>query len=220
MFYDDVDIEHLEEVYKLPAELLPLVKERPRMLPGESEADYDAMFDSLVDDTHPSSGAEWLVAIDVAHLCWEIRRYRRWKDVILSTYREDGLKAVLRKTNPAAMVEGSEAAIRAESELEAELWRKNSESRSAINARLESRGYGEEAITVAAFIESLPSLANIERFLVSARQQRNEAMRNIRISREFALRIRKYEDEQQLKLVHTKQASATEVPAARNQVPS
>ncbi len=47
MFYDDVDIEHLEEVFKLPAELLPLVKERPCMFPGELEADYDAMFELL-----------------------------------------------------------------------------------------------------------------------------------------------------------------------------
>jgi hypothetical protein len=45
----------------------------------------------------PRSALEWLLAIDVAELSWEIPRYRLLRHGLLEAYRQKAIEAALRR---------------------------------------------------------------------------------------------------------------------------
>ena len=49
---------------------------------------YQALRQAIFADLAPRSAIEWLLAIDVAELSWEIQRYRRLRHTLLETYRQ------------------------------------------------------------------------------------------------------------------------------------
>jgi hypothetical protein len=60
----------------------------PRLLPGETDDDFYRLFELVESDLLPDSDMEWLWAIDLAWLWFDIWRYRRWKNAILLTIAE------------------------------------------------------------------------------------------------------------------------------------
>ncbi|MGY4320587.1 hypothetical protein [Bradyrhizobium sp. JR3.5] len=64
----------------------------PLLLPGERLDDYHALRQAIFADLAPRSAIEWLLAIDVAELSWEIQRYR----LLLASYRQQAIEAALR----------------------------------------------------------------------------------------------------------------------------
>lgn len=48
-------------------------------------------------DLAPRSAIEWLLAIDIAELSWEIQRYRLLRHKLLETCRQKAIEATLRR---------------------------------------------------------------------------------------------------------------------------
>lgn len=71
----------------LPAEFASL-SVSPLMLPGESLEKYELMRQAIFADLAPRTAIEWLLAIDVVELSWEIQRYRVLRHKLLDHHRE------------------------------------------------------------------------------------------------------------------------------------
>ena len=80
----------------MPAELEVLTP--PLLLPGESLQHYQALREAIFGDIAPRSTIEWLLAIDVAELSWEIQRYRRLRHKLLQMHRQNAVEAALRRS--------------------------------------------------------------------------------------------------------------------------
>src|SRR6266849_2410869 len=182
----------LEKEWKIPREMVAFVAKCPRLLPGESEDSYRKLFVMMVDEIEPQTASEYLVAADIVGLFWEIRRYRAWKDVILSLHRRHALETALRVTNHHQVATVGEApAFIATERKEAEESRTDPTKREILEKRLADYGYDEEALNAGALLEALAPFATIDRFLASARGQLNAMLKEIYVRREFAERARK-----------------------------
>lgn len=60
----------------------------PQLLSGEQLEHYHALRQAIFADLAPQSAIEWLLAIDVAELSWDIQRYRMLRHKLLETYRQ------------------------------------------------------------------------------------------------------------------------------------
>jgi hypothetical protein len=80
----------------LPAEFEVLAPP-PLLLHGESLDHYQTLRQAIFADLAPRSAIEWLLAIDVAELSWEIQRYRMSRHKLLETNRQRAIEAVLRR---------------------------------------------------------------------------------------------------------------------------
>jgi hypothetical protein len=79
----------------LPAEFESL-SVPPLLLPGESLERYELMRQAIFADLAPRTAIEWLLAIDVVELSWEIQRYRVLRHKLLDHYRENAVEQTLR----------------------------------------------------------------------------------------------------------------------------
>lgn len=82
-------------VTTLPVEFEALAP--PLLLPGEHLSDYQALRQAIFADLAPRSAIEWLLAIDVAELSWDVQRYRMLRHKLLETYRQKAIEAALRR---------------------------------------------------------------------------------------------------------------------------
>jgi hypothetical protein len=64
----------------------------PTLLPGESIERYQLMRQAILSDIAPKSAIEWLLAVDVIELSWEIERYRILRHKSLMQYREQAIE--------------------------------------------------------------------------------------------------------------------------------
>ncbi|MGY2937391.1 hypothetical protein ACVWZ6_006993 [Bradyrhizobium sp. GM6.1] len=60
----------------------------PQLLPGESIDDYRALQAVIFRDIALQSTIEWLLAMDVAELFWEMQGYRPLRHKLLESYRK------------------------------------------------------------------------------------------------------------------------------------
>lgn len=176
---------------EVPKAIAPFVNKCPRLLPGETEKDYWALFDLLMEEMVPATNSEWLVLADVVGLFWEIRRYVAWKGAILAVSRTSAIESALQQTHPGIVVPGTMPQLIIIARQEAEQWRTDPQKRLVLEARLAAHGYDEETLNAGALIEALVPLATIDRFLSSARGQLNSMLKEVYVRREFADRARK-----------------------------
>src|SRR5207249_734152 len=76
---------------------LEVLAPSPLLLPGESREHYQALRQAIFADLAPRSAIEWLLAIDIAELSWEIQRYRCLRHQLLETQRQQAIAAALRR---------------------------------------------------------------------------------------------------------------------------
>jgi hypothetical protein len=177
---------------EIPKSIEPFVAKCPPLLPGESDMQYYALFDMLMEEIRPDSTTEWLALADIAGLCWDVGRYRDWKGAILNIYRRSALETALRDTHRSSGQGFSDAPVLfGIAKKEAEEWRTDPEKRKALETRLAEHGYDEVALNAGALLEALVPLATIDRFLSSARGQLNAMLKEVYVRREFADRARK-----------------------------
>ncbi|MCK1429548.1 MULTISPECIES: hypothetical protein [unclassified Bradyrhizobium] len=76
----------------------------PQLLPGESIEQHRALQAVIFRDIAPQSGIEWLLAIDVAELSWEMQRYRILRHKLLESYRQKAIEMTLRRIDVPGIV--------------------------------------------------------------------------------------------------------------------
>ena len=187
---DESEFQKFVKGAEVPEELVSFVRDSILVLPGETEEEFLEMMSMMVLDIDPQTNIEWLCVIDLASLWWEIQRYRNWKIAIIKANRAAAVVDALYKSDSNYRLLGPQPAIEAQARVDAEKWHSNPGHRGELNVRLKEHGYNAQGINAHAFIGGLVSLANIERFLASARNQVNALLREINVRREFARRAR------------------------------
>jgi hypothetical protein len=69
----------------------------PALLPAESMERYLFMREAILADIAPQSAIEWLLAIDVIELSWEIERYRLLRYKAGQLFRQQAIEQSLRR---------------------------------------------------------------------------------------------------------------------------
>jgi hypothetical protein len=186
--FGENEILKFEESNEVPEMIMPFVRQSILVLPGENEEEYLDMMSLLIEDLDPQENIEWLCVIDLASLWWEIQRYRGWKVAILKANRADAVADALYKSDPNYLLMGPQPAIQAQAKVDAEKWHKDDKHRGYLNVRLKEHGYNAQGINAHAFVLGLMPLAQVERFLSSARNQVNVILRELNFRREFSRR--------------------------------
>ncbi|MGY4478381.1 hypothetical protein [Bradyrhizobium sp. USDA 3364] len=118
----------------------------PLLLPGESLDHYHALRRVIFVDLAPRSTIEWLLAIDVAELSWEIQRYRLLRHRLLATYRQNAIEAALRRIDMAGVAPGFEGEADYYTRHNALSWRLDPVATTEIEARLAWYGFDQHSI--------------------------------------------------------------------------
>ncbi|MGY3549428.1 MULTISPECIES: hypothetical protein [unclassified Bradyrhizobium] len=169
-------------VTALPVEFEALAPP-PLLLPGEHLDHYQALRQRIFADLAPRSAIEWLLAIDVAELCWEIRRYRMLRHKLLETYRQKAIEAALRRIDMVGIDPEFEAEAGSYTLQNAVSWRIDPIAAAEIEARLATYGFDHHAINTEVYVQAREVLVLFEDLLNAAQTKRMLLLREIRNQR-------------------------------------
>ncbi|WP_456705190.1 hypothetical protein [Bradyrhizobium sp. USDA 4449] len=155
----------------------------PLLLPGESLEHYELLRQAIFADLAPRSAIEWLLAIDVAELSWEIQRYRLLRHKLLETYRQKAIEATLRRIDLAGIVFESQAEAECYTLQNALSWRIDPIAATEIDTRLASYGFDQHAITTEVYVQAREMFVLFEGLLNAAQTKRVLLLREIRNAR-------------------------------------
>ena len=161
----------------------------PLLLPGEQLDHYRALRQAIFEDLAPRSAIEWLLAIDVAELSWEIQRYRVLRHKLLETYRQKAIEATLRRIDMVGIDPDFEDQAEYYTLQNALSWRIDPMATSEIDARLAACGFDAHAITTEVYGQAREILVLFEGLLNAAQTKRMLLLREIRNQR-FAAPMR------------------------------
>ncbi|MGY3494937.1 hypothetical protein [Bradyrhizobium sp. USDA 4502] len=171
------------EVTALPLELEPL-KPAPLLLPGESVEAYNALQQAVFADIAPRSALEWLLAIDIAELSWEIRRYRLLRHALMEDHRQHAIEAALRRIDLAGIAPEFAEDAKRHTRQNALSWRFDHDSAREIEVRLAAYRFDQQALNLEVFIQARANLLMFEGMLVAAEKRRAYLFREIDLCRQ------------------------------------
>ncbi|MCK1294862.1 hypothetical protein [Bradyrhizobium sp. 30] len=163
----------------LPAEFEALAPP-PLLLPGEHLDQYHALRQAIFADLAPRSAIEWLLAIDIAELSWDIQRYRMLRHKLLETYRQSAIEAALRRIDLVGIDSEFEAEAESYTRQNALSWRLDPVAATEIDARLATYGFDQHAITTEVYVQAREVLVLFEGLLNAAQTKRMLLLREIR----------------------------------------
>ncbi|MCP3472120.1 hypothetical protein NLM33_17525 [Bradyrhizobium sp. CCGUVB1N3] len=166
----------------LPAEFEVLAPP-PLLLPGEQLEHYQALRQAIFADLAPRSAIEWLVAIDVAELSWEIQRYRVLRHKVLETYRQKAIEAALRSIDMIGIAPEFQDEAEYYTLQNALSWRTNAAAATEIDTRLARYGFDQEAINTEVYAQAREIFVLFEGLLNAAQAKRMLLLREIRNQR-------------------------------------
>jgi hypothetical protein len=166
----------------LPVELEVLAPP-PLLLPGENLDHYHALRQAIFEDIAPRSAIEWLLAIDVAELAWEIQRYRLLRHKLLETYRQKAIEAALRRIDMIAIAPEFEDKAEYYTQQNALSWRVDPIATTEIDARLAAHGFDQHAINMEVYVQAREIFVLFEGLLNAAQTKRMLLVREIRNQR-------------------------------------
>ncbi|MCK1643004.1 hypothetical protein IVA95_36960 [Bradyrhizobium sp. 157] len=167
----------------LPAELEAL-SPPPLLLPGESLEKYQLMRQAIFAELAPQSAIEWLLAIDMVELSWEIQRYRVLRHKLLEHYRENAIAQSLHHIDLAGIPPEIEPVAVNHIRRNALNWRVNPTARREIEARLAAYGYDSNAINTQVYLQARDVFLVFEALLNSAQSRRLSLLRELKIRRQ------------------------------------
>lgn len=174
-----------ERALAIPA--LPLEFEAlappPLLLPGENLEHYQALRQAIFADLAPRSAIEWLLAIDVAELSWEIQRYRVLRHKLLEASRQQAIEAALRRIDMVGIDPDFEDRAAYYTQQNALSWRIDPVATTEIDARLADCGFDQDAITAEVYVQAREVLVLFESLLNAAQTKRMLLLREIRNQR-------------------------------------
>src|SRR3954451_3582344 len=144
----------------------------PQILPGESIEHYRALQAVIFQDIAPQSAVEWLLAIDVAELSWEMQRYRILRHKLLESYRQKAIEMTLRRID----VPGIVPDFKNDAELyivqNALDWRLDRVAADEIEARLAAYGFDQHTISVEVYVQAREIFTLFETLMNAAQLRR------------------------------------------------
>ena len=174
----------------VPAELMPF-SEPSFLLPGESRQDYEAVRQMMVDDIRPENNIEWLWALDLVELSWEILRYRRLKKRILDAHRVAAIEAILQRLDGEGMPAEAMPMVRTRARRAAAEWRDDREAAVEIEARLDRGGSDAIDINAEVFVQARALFDMFDQLMIAAQRRRIGLLQEISFRREFVRRVRR-----------------------------
>jgi hypothetical protein len=155
----------------------------PTLLPGESIERYQFMRDAILSDIAPATALEWLVAVDVVELSWEIERYRLLRHKILDRYREQAIEQSLHRIDLAEIPPETEQVANRHIRRNARDWRTDPQAASEIEARLAAYGIDQHAINAESFVQAREIFFLFQALIDTAQMRRVSILREIRFQR-------------------------------------
>ncbi|MCK1468515.1 hypothetical protein IVB25_05950 [Bradyrhizobium sp. 193] len=155
----------------------------PQLLSGEQLEHYHALRQAIFADLAPQSAIEWLLAIDVAELSWDIQRYRMLRHKLLETYRQKAVETALRRVDMLGIDPDFEAEAEFHTLQNALSWRCDPIAATEIDARLATHGFDQLAITTEVYVQAREVLVLFEGLLNAAQTKRILLLREIRNQR-------------------------------------
>jgi hypothetical protein len=123
-------------------------------------------------DIAPQSAIEWLLAIDIAELSWEMQRYRMLRHKLLKIYRHKAIEASLRRID----VAGTAPELQGEAEFytfrNALDWQFDPTAAHDIEARLASYGFDQNVINMEVYVQAREVFSLFESLLNGAQLRR------------------------------------------------
>ena len=144
----------------------------PLLLPGESLEHYRTLRQAIFADLAPRSAIEWLLAIDVAELSWEIQRYRCLRHKLLETHRQKAIEAALRRIDMLGIVPEFAAEAEYYTQKNALSWRTDPIAATEIESRLSSYGFDQHAINPESYVQAREIFVMFESLLNAAQSRR------------------------------------------------
>lgn len=144
----------------------------PQLLPGENIDHYHAVQAAIFRDIEPQSAIEWLLAIDIAELSWEMQRYRILRHRLLKTYRQKAIEITLRRVDVAGIAPDFQDAAELYTIKNALDWQLDASAALDIQAQLRSYGFDQYAISMEAYVQVREFLSLFESLLNGAQLRR------------------------------------------------
>ena len=148
------------------------------LLPGESEADYEALKMRIMAAVKPADAIEYLYVRDVIDLHWDLLRFRRLKSHLLSSSAPSGLAALMSARKYIHFNDTRFAS-----------WLKNDpKAVKEIKALLTQWGLTEQDIHAQTMVKKINEFERLERMASSVEARRNAALRELERHREAVSR--------------------------------
>lgn len=155
----------------IPAEFQAL-SPAPQLLPGESLDHYRALQACIFQDIAPRSAIEWLLAIDVAELSWEMQRYRVLRHRLLTTYRQKAIEIALRRVDMVAIAPHLQDMAEFYTLQNAHDWKHDPIAAIDIESRLASYGFDQHTISMEVYLQATEVISVFESLLNGAQLRR------------------------------------------------
>ncbi|MGY4406869.1 hypothetical protein [Bradyrhizobium sp. USDA 3315] len=165
-------------VAALPLELEALMP-APLLLPGESLEGYHLLQQAVFADIAPRSALEWLLAIDIAELTWEIRRYRLLRHALLEDHRQQAIETALRRIDLAGIKPEFAEDATFQLRQNALSWRSDQDAAREIEARLTAYGFDQQTLNLDVFVQASEIFLMFEGLLIAAQKRRTLLLREI-----------------------------------------
>ncbi|WOH56030.1 hypothetical protein [Bradyrhizobium sp. BWC-3-1] len=104
-------------------------------------------------DLAPRSVIEWLLAVNVAELSWEIQRYRLLRHTLLETYRQKAIEAAPRSIDMVGIAPRFEDDAEYYRLQNALSWRIDAAAATEIDTRLANYGFDQQAINSKVYVQ-------------------------------------------------------------------
>ncbi|WP_369725987.1 hypothetical protein AB8Z38_15660 [Bradyrhizobium sp. LLZ17] len=150
------------------------------LLPGESLEHYEMLRQAIFADLAPRSVIEWLLAIDIAELSWEIQRYRLLRHKLLESYRQKAIEAALRRIDMIRIAPEFQGEAEYYTLQNALSWRIDPVARTEIDTRLAAHGFDQLAISTEVYVQAREMFVLFEGLLNAAQTKRMLLLREIR----------------------------------------
>lgn len=161
----------------------------PQLLPGENIDHYQALQAVIFRDLDPQTAVEWLLAIDIAELSWEIQRYRVLRHRLFATSRHKAIETTLRRLD----VTGNSSSLQSIAEFHivrnALDWQLDPNAAAEINDRLQAHGFDQHAVSMEAYVQAREVLSLFEALLSGAQLRRLSLLKELNTFRQTRLRV-------------------------------
>lgn len=160
-------------------ETLEALAPPPLLLPGESLKRYQILRHAILAELAPQSAIEWLLAIDIVELSWEIQRYRLLRHRLLEKSRQRAIADALNLVDVMGIAEDARDDARRYTELNVHAWRYDKEAAIEIEGRLASFGHDDSSLDSDVLVHARELYIVFEGLIISAQHRRTMLLREI-----------------------------------------